>query len=91
MLFCLNIVTLFTLHARMCVLKLTFLLTPRCVGLRVRDMYVLRLWQCWCGGEDTEVTKYGESTACSYECPGDPDQTCGGGWAISVFETFAES
>lgn len=42
--------------------------------------------QCWCGGEETDLTKHGESTACNYECPGNPDEVCGGFNAMSVYE-----
>ena len=42
--------------------------------------------QCWCGGESTDYTTHGDSDACTVACAGDASQTCGGSYAINVFE-----
>ncbi|CAN0432766.1 unnamed protein product, partial [Ectocarpus fasciculatus] len=41
--------------------------------------------ECWCGPDGTDYEKHGESTGCTYECPGNPDETCGGFYAASVY------
>lgn len=41
--------------------------------------------KCWCGSADTDYAKHGESTGCTYECPGNPDETCGGFYAAEVY------
>lgn len=53
-------------------------------------MYVMLscLPKCWCGDQDADLLKHGESTACDYECPGDPDDVCGGFWVMSVYEFY---
>lgn len=45
---------------------------------------LLRVAKCWCGGQDT-YARHGESTSCDYECSGNPDETCGGFNAVSVY------
>lgn len=42
--------------------------------------------QCWCGDASTEYDKNGLSEGCTFECPGDSTDICGGRWAASVFE-----
>jgi glucan endo-1,3-alpha-glucosidase len=39
---------------------------------------------CFCGDS---IARYGTSTACTMPCSGDSSQTCGGGWANSVYQT----
>eukprot|EP00903_Cladosiphon_okamuranus_P005740 g5696.t1 len=46
--------------------------------------------ECWCGGDDTEYLKHGESTACSLPCTGDEDETCGGWYSMEVRELVDE-
>lgn len=41
--------------------------------------------KCWCGGDDTDYAKHGESTSCHFECSGNPDETCGGFDAVNVY------
>eukprot|EP00903_Cladosiphon_okamuranus_P020532 g18846.t1 len=41
--------------------------------------------ECWCGGEDTDYAKHGMSSACDYQCPGSPSETCGGFYAADVY------
>ncbi|CAN0266624.1 unnamed protein product, partial [Ectocarpus sp. 12 AP-2014] len=41
--------------------------------------------ECWCGPAGTDYEKHGESTECTYECPGSPNETCGGFNAASVY------
>ncbi|CAN0426489.1 unnamed protein product [Ectocarpus fasciculatus] len=41
--------------------------------------------ECFCGGSSTDLLEHGESSACTYECPGDSEQVCGGFYAMSVY------
>ncbi|CBN74037.1 conserved unknown protein [Ectocarpus siliculosus] len=45
--------------------------------------------ECWCGStdekDDEDLFRHG-STTCEYPCAGDEEQTCGGYWAISLYE-----
>lgn len=47
--------------------------------------------KCWCGGEDTDYAKHGESTGCTGECGGNPDETCGGFYAFDVYAYLGET
>eukprot|EP00903_Cladosiphon_okamuranus_P016219 g14966.t1 len=42
--------------------------------------------ECWCGDDDTDHLKHGESEACDFKCPGDATQNCGGRWAMNVYQ-----
>lgn len=42
--------------------------------------------QCFCGGEDTDHLKHGESADCDMPCAGDENEMCGGRWCMSVRE-----
>ncbi|CAN0538840.1 unnamed protein product, partial [Scytosiphon promiscuus] len=42
--------------------------------------------QCWCGDDDTYHTVHGPSTSCTMPCTGDADTTCGGVFAMSVWQ-----
>lgn len=52
------------------------------------DTCGLGLRQCWCGDPSTDLVKHGESTACNYKCPGNPDEIYGGFQAMSVYEFY---
>lgn len=41
--------------------------------------------KCWCGSASADYAKHGQSTGCTYECPGNPDDTCGGFYAANVY------
>ncbi|CAB1114978.1 unnamed protein product [Ectocarpus sp. CCAP 1310/34] len=45
--------------------------------------------ECWCGStdekDDEDLFRHGSAT-CEYPCAGDEEQTCGGYWAISLYE-----
>ncbi|CAM9098334.1 unnamed protein product [Scytosiphon promiscuus] len=43
--------------------------------------------ECWCGSPDEseDVFRHGSAT-CDYPCGGDDEQTCGGYWAMSLYE-----
>ncbi|CAM9124123.1 unnamed protein product [Hapterophycus canaliculatus] len=41
--------------------------------------------ECWCGSTDEDVFRHGSAT-CDYPCGGDDEQTCGGYWAVSLYE-----
>ena len=45
------------------------------------------LYECFCGDYDYDI--YGEVAdyQCNETCPGNPNQTCGGPWRLSVYHT----
>ncbi|CAM9785404.1 unnamed protein product [Sphacelaria rigidula] len=42
--------------------------------------------ECWCGDASTDYDKNGVSEGCTFECPGNSADICGGRWAASVYE-----
>ena len=42
--------------------------------------------QCWCGAEGADYDVNGASDACTMSCAGDPDEFCGGFYAMSVYQ-----
>ncbi|CAM9093516.1 unnamed protein product [Pylaiella littoralis] len=43
--------------------------------------------ECWCGSadDDEDVFRHGTAT-CTYPCAGDEERSCGGYWAMSLYE-----
>lgn len=48
-------------------------------------VYFLHRSQCYCGVESDDPSRLGEAT-CDVDCAGDASQTCGGRFAISVYQ-----
>ncbi|CAM9272287.1 unnamed protein product [Scytosiphon promiscuus] len=42
--------------------------------------------ECWCSNSSS-YDEHGSSKYCNFPCPGDSDETCGGGWAMMVSES----
>ncbi|CAN0441744.1 unnamed protein product [Pylaiella littoralis] len=42
--------------------------------------------ECFCGVKDSDYSKHGSSSDCTYLCQGYPNEICGGLYAIEVFE-----
>lgn len=44
--------------------------------------------ECWCvhDPDHRSITKHGESEGCVTQCDGDENETCGGHFALDVYE-----
>ncbi|CAN0272691.1 unnamed protein product, partial [Scytosiphon promiscuus] len=42
--------------------------------------------QCYCSADGDSPDELGTATNCDVACSGDAGETCGGTWAISVYE-----
>ncbi|CAN0214942.1 unnamed protein product, partial [Scytosiphon promiscuus] len=47
--------------------------------------------ECFCGLAGEDYTRYGESDACGYRCPGDAEYICGGYFAMDIFSLDGEA
>ncbi|CAN0383030.1 unnamed protein product, partial [Scytosiphon promiscuus] len=52
----------------------------------LRRSFFLFFCRCWCSNSSS-YDEHGSSKYCNFPCPGDSDETCGGGWAMMVSES----